>query len=655
MHHSTVNDRLLDIKNATFHDQVSSHKGSVSTLFPNLSFSLPTNDQDPRQYWSVLSPKSSAGTSFLKILQGKYTCTPPNARRYPGLPNGASDSVCYVGFDAERGGIGKSNLQGAYLSARYESRREETDFSLESYLTGQTVLNALASHPSEQDIALLAQVTRSLNLGDLLERPVSSLSNGQTRRARIGRALMTRPRLLLLDGPFMGLDPTSVRTLSDVLHELARSNAPHVFLSLRQQDHLPSWITHLVLVDPHGSRVIDQGPVQEMRKIAEREFGSDQATQQDRHTEPGVIQNELQQLHETSGQPASAHEAVVEMQGVVVSYGNQPILGHWTEEGQSGLHWTIRRGDRWVLCGPNGSGKTTLLSLMTSDHPQAYSLPVKLFGRARLPSQGERGISVFELQRRIGHSSPEVHTFFPKHLSVRRVLESAFADAPLSKPNLDDSARRRVSRCLQWFQTELKAGVSFDAESDGKNDECNLHGLLAEHTNAATDEARHDIEYRLDELVDDDAGLRWTLTTTLRELSFSSQRLLLFLRAIVANQELAILDEAFSGMDESVKAKALLFLSFGENKYLTHDGRSADSALVHMDRVSMSGLSDQQALVTISHTRSDVPACITQWICLPEPGALPLGQPARTGLLPGPMNMNPHAWEEIWGIYKSKA
>lgn len=56
--------------------------------------------------------------------------------------------------------------------------------------------------------------------------------------------------------------------------------------------------------------------------------------------------------------PVSTHEALVEMQGVCVRYGDEEVLGSWEQkvEGQlkKGLSWTVRRGERWGVFGPNG-------------------------------------------------------------------------------------------------------------------------------------------------------------------------------------------------------------------------------------------------------------------------------------------------------------
>lgn len=645
---------MIEIQNGTFyrhHPNSNISKERNPPLFPALEYTLPSgretdNASSERQYWAVISPSSVARTAFLQVLAGQHICIPPLHRRYPYLSDiGTSPqhAVKYVGFDADRGSsVGGNNVRGAYLSARYESRREEEDYNVLDYLTGHTELNALERERSTEEAMILDEVTQQLNLRQLLSMPVANLSNGQTRRARIAKALMDRPEVLLLDGPFMGLDPNTLARLSGVLQKLAERNQPRLVISLRPEDGIPNWIGHLVAVD-ETLKVVDKGVKSDVLRNTTSDFMHAITNQDTQAAFSGKLSRDG---FPQDSPPQSSGEALVEMNGVKVAYGDKVVLGDWQQDvdGQQrpGLWWSLHRGQRCGIFGPNGSGKTTMLSLITSDHPQTYSLPIKLFGRSRLPGPGQPGISLFDIQRRMGHSSPEVHAFFPRHLTVRRALESAWADAPMAKPTLDRNAHERVTACLRWFARELNPGVKEQT-------------LLEKLEISAASGRSPGVNMLLKDSVSAEDDIAWAKDMLFGELSFSAQRLALFLRAIVAKPDLVILDEAFSGMDEVVRDKALLFLSQGSTVSKVAGNTTEPSIFSQVGQnaayegpppATVEGLSPEQALLVISHSKEDVPGCIREWICLPEPGE---GRAPRTGSLQGPLELSPSRWDEIWG------
>ncbi len=78
------------------------------------------------------------------------------------------------------------------------------------------------------------------------------------------------------------------------------------------------------------------------------------------------------------------------MEGCRVRYGDKIALGKWTEEMAKLSMVSTGQSEEASAggLGPNGSGKTTIVSLLCSDHPQTYSLPIKLFGRSQRPEPG---------------------------------------------------------------------------------------------------------------------------------------------------------------------------------------------------------------------------------------------------------------------------
>ncbi|GAX67338.1 protein with similarity to ABC transporter family members [Saccharomyces cerevisiae] len=122
----------------------------------------------------------------------------------------------------DRASAFKGVMPTAHLSARYEYFKDDYDQTCKQFIFDKASGSNAVSYKVETNnrqinMELYNALVENLNLSSLQDRWVMGLSNGQMRRARLARSILKEPDLLLIDDPFLGLDPAATATISQFL------------------------------------------------------------------------------------------------------------------------------------------------------------------------------------------------------------------------------------------------------------------------------------------------------------------------------------------------------------------------------------------------------------------------------------------------------
>lgn len=128
-----------------------------------------------------------------------------------------------------RGGKGSIRISNSDLITlteseldRFRKKRLGFVFQKNHLITALSVQQNLLL--AENDLLRAEQLLSSLNLSDLKNKKVTTLSHGQAQRVAIARALMNKPEVILADEPTSALDDKNCEAVIDLLLNVAKAN-----------------------------------------------------------------------------------------------------------------------------------------------------------------------------------------------------------------------------------------------------------------------------------------------------------------------------------------------------------------------------------------------------------------------------------------------
>ena len=389
------------------------------------------------------------------------------------------------------------------------------------------------------------QLLRVLNIRPLLGKPIITLSSGELRRFSLARALMDKPEVLILESPFIGLDPPTRQMLIELLGSVLTMGVS-IVMTLTDTARIPDVVTHVYMMD--GGRLSEKMPRTRVASsqgsmagfTADAETGStagstashetvstadaetrgttgsttgstashetgctagftaDHETRSTAgstadHITAGVQQTDIQK--DTDYYPHAFEGGNISQRAILQYFTLQPETRRFNTVVQmrdiniaygqrqifKGLNWTVHSGEKWNVTGPNGSGKSTLLSLVNADNPRAYSLDITLFDRRR-----GTGESIWDIKRHIGYLSSEMHSSFRESISVLDLLRGGM-DRPYATAAsyaMDTAQMTSAEGSIDGSMAE-----NIDGSKDGSADDSmdgSMDGNMAESTAEST-------------------------------------------------------------------------------------------------------------------------------------------------------------------------
>ena len=197
------------------------------------------------EHWVILGANGSGKTSLLSALTGYLTPTTGEVEVL-GQRYGASD------WRELRRAIG-------IVSSSVRQMMHDEEVALDSVISGKFAMIDFWGKSTAADRARAMRILRQVECGHLAARPWRVLSQGERQRILIGRALMAKPRLLILDEPCAGLDPHSREHFLQFIQSLGGlRNSPALILVTHHVEEIMPVFSHVLLL--RKGRVLAAGP-----------------------------------------------------------------------------------------------------------------------------------------------------------------------------------------------------------------------------------------------------------------------------------------------------------------------------------------------------------------------------------------------------------
>jgi len=197
-------------------------------------------DVEPGDFYALLGPNGAGKSTLIGIVSS--------------LVNKSSGEAAVFGTDIDADRDGAMRLLGLVP--------QEINFNMfEKPLDVCVNYAGFYGVPRAQALVRAEEVLKGAQLWDKADKMSRTLSGGMKRRLMIARAMMTQPRLLILDEPTAGVDIEIRRGMWRTLREINAAGTT-IILTTHYLEEAESLCRNLAIID-HG-RIVEQGPMKSL-------------------------------------------------------------------------------------------------------------------------------------------------------------------------------------------------------------------------------------------------------------------------------------------------------------------------------------------------------------------------------------------------------
>ena len=207
------------------------------------------------EHWAVLGANGSGKTSLLSTLTGYLSPT--------------TGKIEVLGHHYGETDWRELRTRIGLVSSSVRQMMADEEPAIETVISGQYAMIDLWGPVSAADRKGARQILRQVECEYAADRPWRVLSQGERQRVLIGRALMAKPALLILDEPCAGLDPVA---REHFLQFLNRLKSPTLVLVTHHVEEIMPVFTHVLVLK--AGKVSTQGRKREALQDIGRAFGA---------------------------------------------------------------------------------------------------------------------------------------------------------------------------------------------------------------------------------------------------------------------------------------------------------------------------------------------------------------------------------------------